>query len=56
MVGSTLLTELYGVQNTTSAYVRELVSQGAVMVGKTKMTAYAGPEVPPEMCIDYFPP
>ena len=32
-----------------------LIDEGAVIVGKAKMGAYAGSEIPPEICIDYFP-
>jgi Asp-tRNA(Asn)/Glu-tRNA(Gln) amidotransferase A subunit family amidase len=55
-VGSRSFTKLYGVQQQTSALVQKLIDLGAVVVGKTKMGAYAGSEVPPEKCIDYFPP
>lgn len=47
---------LYGPQTETAAVVKTLVDMGAVIVGKTKMGAYAGSEVPPEKCIDYFAP
>ncbi|KAJ5735194.1 uncharacterized protein N7483_000319 [Penicillium malachiteum] len=43
-------------QNETSSFVKELIVQGAVIVGKTKMSAYTGSEVPPEKTIDYLAP
>jgi Asp-tRNA(Asn)/Glu-tRNA(Gln) amidotransferase A subunit family amidase len=55
-IGSRSYTACYGVQNVTSSFVKHLISQGAVIVGKTKLSAYAGSEIPPEKCIDYFPP
>ena len=55
-LGSRSYSECYGPQNTTSLCVQKLVDQGAVIVGKTVMSAFAGSEVPPEKCIDYFPP
>jgi Asp-tRNA(Asn)/Glu-tRNA(Gln) amidotransferase A subunit family amidase len=54
--GSRSYAKLYGPQTQTSELVKRLVRQGAVILGKTKMGAYAGSEVPPEKCIDYFPP
>lgn len=32
------------------------MDQGAIIVGKTRLGAFAVSEVPPEKCIDYFPP
>ncbi|KAE9364327.1 amidase signature enzyme [Stipitochalara longipes BDJ] len=55
-LGSKAFTECYGPQEHTSAFVQRLIDHGAVIVGKTKMSAFAGSEVPPEKCIDYFPP
>ncbi len=55
-VGSRSYADLYGVQSATSELVGDLLRQGAVIVGKSKMSAFAGSEVPPEKCIDYFPP
>ncbi|KAK3297432.1 amidase signature domain-containing protein, partial [Chaetomium fimeti] len=55
-MGSRSYAKLYGPQDQTSELVNQLVRQGAVILGKTKMGAYAGSEVPPEKCIDHFPP
>ena len=55
-LGSRSYAKLYGPQSQTSELVKRLVDLGAVIIGKTKMGAYAGSEVPPEKCIDYFPP
>jgi hypothetical protein len=55
-LGSRSYTKLYPPQQETSVIVKALIDQGVVIVGKTKLGAYAGSEVPPEKCIDYFPP
>ncbi|KAJ5608958.1 hypothetical protein N7528_009525 [Penicillium herquei] len=55
-MGSRSYTSYYGVQNETAPYVKELIAQGAVIVGKTKMSAYTGFEVPPEKTINYLAP
>lgn len=55
-MGSRSFTRLYGPQTETADVVRALIDLGAVIVGTTKLGAYAGSEVPPEKCIDYFPP
>ncbi|KAF7670921.1 hypothetical protein GT037_011049 [Alternaria burnsii] len=55
-LGSRAYAELYGKKDVTSQYVSSLEKKGAVIVGKTKLSAFAGSEVPPNQCIDYFPP
>ena len=55
-MGSRSYTKLYGPQTKTSALVKRIVDLGGIIVGKTKMGAFAGSEVPSEKCIDYFPP
>ncbi|KAJ5811409.1 amidase [Penicillium riverlandense] len=55
-LGSRSYAELYGKQPKSSQYVDILIQKGAIIVGKTKMSAFAGSEVPPTECIDYFPP
>lgn len=55
-LGNKAYAELYGRQNASSEYVDKLTEQGAVIVGKTKLSAFAGSEIPPCQCIDYFPP
>jgi Asp-tRNA(Asn)/Glu-tRNA(Gln) amidotransferase A subunit family amidase len=48
--------ELYGKQSETAKFIQVLLDQGAILVGKTKLSAFAGSEIPPCSCIDYFPP
>ncbi|EGX45092.1 hypothetical protein AOL_s00173g193 [Orbilia oligospora ATCC 24927] len=55
-LGSRAYTECYGPDEETSQFIQELIDQGAIILGKTKMGAYAGSEIPPEKCIDYFAP
>lgn len=55
-MGSRSYTRLYGTQTETADTVRALIDLVAVIVGTTKLGAYAGSEVPPEKCVDYFPP
>lgn len=55
-LGSRAYTELYGTQNTTAQFVKTLIDQGAQIVGKTKLSAFATAEVPPEKTIDYLAP
>lgn len=55
-LGNRAYAELYGTQSSTAQYVAELQALGAVVVGKTKLSAFAGSEVPPCQCVDYFPP
>ena len=55
-LGSRSYAELYGKQSSSATYIKLLVQSGAVIIGKTKMSAFAGSEVPPTQCIDYFPP
>lgn len=54
--GSRSYTRLYEPQSETCEVVRRMINQGVVVVGKTKLGAYAGSEVPPEKTIDYFAP
>ncbi|RWA09516.1 hypothetical protein EKO27_g5579 [Xylaria grammica] len=55
-LGNRAYAELYGRKNASARYVDRLIAQGAVIVGKTKLSAFAGSEIPPCQCIDYFPP
>lgn len=55
-LGSRSFAKCEGTQHKTSEYISELVKKGAIIVGKTKLSAYAGSEVPPNQPIDYFPP
>lgn len=55
-LGSRSYAELYGKQAQSARYVELLVQRGAIIVGKTAMSAFLGSEIPPSQCIDYFPP
>jgi Asp-tRNA(Asn)/Glu-tRNA(Gln) amidotransferase A subunit family amidase len=55
-LGSRAYAELYLRQQETSKYVEHLIKKGAIILGKTKLSAFAGSEIPPSECIDYFPP
>lgn len=55
-IGSRSYIDLYGAQGRSSSLVQNLADLGAIVVGKTKMGAYASSEVPPEKTIDYFAP
>lgn len=55
-LGNRAYAELYGKQAKSSKLIDLLVTQGAIVVGKTKLSAFAGSEVPPCQCIDYLPP
>ena len=55
-LGNRAYAELYGEQQATAKFVTMLIGKGAVIIGKTKLSAFAGSEVPPNQCIDYFPP
>lgn len=46
----------YGVQNITSTYVGRLIELRCVVVGKTKLSSFAGTEVPPKGPVGCFPP
>jgi Asp-tRNA(Asn)/Glu-tRNA(Gln) amidotransferase A subunit family amidase len=48
--------ETYGPDKKTAEYVKKLIDLGAVIVGKTKMTAFAGGERAPEFWIDFHCP
>lgn len=54
--GNRAYTDWYGPQSETAALVKLLVDQGAIIVGKQKLNAFAGSEKPPDQCIDYFAP
>ncbi|KAK4447245.1 amidase [Podospora aff. communis PSN243] len=55
-LGNRAYAELYGAQSKTAEFIQLLMDNGATVVGKTKLSAFAGSEVPPTQCIDYFPP
>ncbi|EED22766.1 amidase, putative [Talaromyces stipitatus ATCC 10500] len=54
--GSRSYAKCYGVQSTTSTYVERLIEMGCIVVGKTKLSSFAGTEVPPKGPIDYLAP
>ena len=49
-------TQLYGPEDHSAEYVRKLISLGAVIIGKTKMAAFASADEPTDMWIDYHCP
>ena len=49
-------TELYGPKDHSATQVQKLVDLGAVVVGKTKMSAFASAEEPTDQWIDYHCP
>ncbi|KAL8833578.1 MAG: hypothetical protein Q9170_004193 [Blastenia crenularia] len=55
-LGNRAYAALYGKKEATSEYVQSIIEKGAIIVGKTKLSAFAGSEIPPNQCIDYFPP
>lgn len=55
-LGSRSYGKLYGVQDTTSTYVKRILELGCIVVGKTKLSSFAGTEVPPKGPIDYSAP
>ncbi|KAK1833473.1 amidase signature domain-containing protein [Podospora conica] len=55
-MGNRAWAELYGESSETAKFIQDLVDLGAVVVGKTKLSAFAGSEVPPDQCIDYLAP
>lgn len=48
--------ELYPPRNTSADYVIKLIELGAVVVGKTKMSAFASAEEPTDQWVDYHCP
>lgn len=46
----------YGPESETAAYVEKLISMGAVIVGKTKLWAFASPEEATDQWIDFHAP
>ncbi len=48
--------ELYGPRDSSADYVTKLLQLGAVIVGKTKMSAFASAEEPTDQWIDYHCP
>ncbi len=55
-LGNRAYADLYGKQAETVEFIKLLLDKGAIMVGKTKLSAFVGSEVPPCGCVDYFPP
>lgn len=48
--------ELYPPRSESSPFVMQLVNMGAVVVGKTKMSAFASAEEPTDQWVDYHCP
>jgi hypothetical protein len=48
--------ELYGPKEASADFVKDLVSKGAVIIGKTKLCAFASAEEPTDQWIDYHCP
>jgi len=48
--------ELYGAEAKNAAFVEKLLSLGAVIVGKTRMTSFASGEEPTDQWIDFHCP
>ncbi|KAK0617684.1 amidase signature domain-containing protein, partial [Immersiella caudata] len=55
-LGSRAYAELYGTQPKMAEFVQLLIDKGAIVVEKTNHSGFAGSEIPPTQCIDYFPP
>lgn len=55
-LGNKAFAKYYGTQSLTSEYLKHVVDLGAIIVGKTKLSSFAGTEVPPRGPIDYFAP
>lgn len=49
-------TELYGLETETGGFVTNLISLGAIIVGKTKMTSFASSDEPTDLWVDYHCP
>ncbi|KAF9252091.1 hypothetical protein DTO006G1_2838 [Penicillium roqueforti] len=49
-------TELYPPQEKTASYVQKLIDQGAIIVGKTKMTQFASSDEPTDQWVDFHCP
>jgi hypothetical protein len=55
-LGNKAYAELYGRQSESAELIQSLINKGGVIVGKTKLSAFAGSEIPPSQCIDYQSP
>lgn len=49
-------TDLYPADEQSASYVQKLIDQGAVIVGKTKMTQFASSDEPTDQWIDFHCP
>ncbi|KAJ6032423.1 hypothetical protein N7540_003155 [Penicillium herquei] len=49
-------TEMYPAQEKSADYVQKLLDQGAIIIGKTKMTNFASSDEPTDQCIDFHCP
>ena len=55
-LSSRAFTELYEPETENAEYVKKLLSLGAVIVGKTKMTNFASSDEPTDQWIDFMCP
>ncbi|KAJ4154988.1 hypothetical protein LMH87_000258 [Akanthomyces muscarius] len=54
--GNRAFSELYGPESETATYIQTLISLGAIIVGKTKLCAFASSEEATDQWIDYHAP
>ena len=54
-IGNKAYAELYSERSESAKFIQLLLERCAVVVGKTKLSAFADSEVPPCQCIDNFP-
>lgn len=54
--GNRAFVDTYGPENTTAEYIQLLIKMGAVIVGKTKMCAFASSEEATDQWIDFHAP
>ena len=55
-LGNKAFTRYYGTQSLTSEYLKHVADLGAIIVGKTKLSSFAGMEVPPRGPVDCLAP
>ncbi len=48
--------DTYGLETETAGYVEKLINMGAVIVGKTKLSAFSSSEEATDQWIDFHPP
>lgn len=55
-LGNKAFAKYYGTQSMTSEYLKRVIDLGAIVVRKTKLSSFAGTEVPPRGPVDYLAP